>query len=167
MQQITKLTPAADFVLQIEYAIREYTTRDSRTLDALNKIIAYCQFLKRPLELFMFIPCGTDGLPLKEPTKPHTCSSENAGEYWEKYYQDFDAYKAAKARCLFEGFEIIDWGNSSPITKTVCYEKVVHPFHFDSIEKSWKPAIGKKTIEDFVFAQFPLTPTALKEIYGS
>jgi len=73
-----KLISMVDFVLADKYAGSPINT---------NK--QYADFLKQPLELWMFVPCDEDGDVLEE-IKP----------YQDNYFK----YQKAKERCLFEVF---------------------------------------------------------------
>ena len=60
----------------------------------LDKIRSYANFLKQPLELWMFVPCKlVDGVwVVLEEKKP----------FQDNYFE----FQEAKKRCLFEGFEV-------------------------------------------------------------
>lgn len=94
----------------------------------------YANFLKRPLELWMFIPCDLDGNVLEEPKiSCGSCGKCTCSEYYQIKYQE------AKERCLFE-FE------------DSCLAKV----YLDEFFNIEQLANGIRNIE--------LTPTALKQI---
>lgn len=70
-------------------------------------ITNYANFLKQPLELWMFIPCDEDGSVLEKPEMVYNVDVfgvynglfQNKNEYIKQYQK-------AKERCLFEGFEV-------------------------------------------------------------
>jgi hypothetical protein len=107
-------------------------------------IINYANFLKQPLELWMFVPCDEDGNVI----------SESYNDEQHVIIQHLE-YAEAKERCLFEGFEIdggIVW-HKAGLDNTL--------FIFGLCEDKYK------TIEDLVSSRFPnliLTPTAIKQI---
>ena len=102
-------------------------------------------FLSQSLELWMFVPCDEDGNVLEEP------DSIGVGNYF--YYEKaLDQYQQAKERCLFEGFEFMGGNNEYYFLKyDSCYAF--------SIKKT-----NKTNIESIVHKEFPLTPTAQKQI---
>lgn len=112
-----------------------------------DKVMAYANFLKQPLELWMFVPCDKDGSVVEKPE----CSldKECASPTCVKYQQ-------AKERVLFEGFEvrkmkgwnILDFPNNQ-------YSK-----DFSVFEDAFK----ELTIEDLIKYNLTLTPTAIKQI---
>lgn len=82
-----KLISMTDFVLE-QYELSRNPTHFEE--NAFN----YAQFLKQPLELWMFVPCDEDGNVLEEPSLLD-----------ERYYLLLMAYEQAKERCLFEKSE--------------------------------------------------------------
>ena len=115
-----------------------------------DKVMAYANFLKQPLELWMFVPCDEDGNVLdSEP-----CSLgmfEKGNPYYDVYLKDKNEYQQAKERCLFEGFEICD------------RQEEVNCLVFDNEHFSIKHILSG-TIEDLVKYNLKLTPTAQKQI---
>jgi len=96
-----KLIPMTDFVLEKDVkfeASDEMDYLNTRELD-LVKIIKYANFLKRKLELGMFVPCDKDDVPL--PQIFNVKISENE-------YTTSDEYKKAQKEVLFKGFEIVE-----------------------------------------------------------
>ena len=75
-----------------------------------TRILNYANFLKQPLELWMFVPCKlVDGVwvVLEEPEKyknwiNYEYSGTDIGFDDEKLCRE---YQQAKEKCLFEGFE--------------------------------------------------------------
>ena len=76
-----------DFVLQ------------DKSMSGLS-ITNYANFLKQPLELWMFVPCDNDGNVLEEP-----CFD---GENDQYFASAFEQFQQAKERCLFEGWDLED-----------------------------------------------------------
>jgi len=68
-----------------------------------QQILNYANFLKQPLELWMFVPCDEDGNVLEEP-KLHFPTGNNQLE--SIIFKQNKEYQQAKERCLFEGFEV-------------------------------------------------------------
>jgi len=83
-----KLISMTDFVLE---------QKDSYYNQRFFKIEKYANFLKQPLELWMFVPCGDNGNFLEEP------GSAPVYTHSEKYLND---WKQAKKRCLFANFRM-------------------------------------------------------------
>jgi len=92
-----KLISMTDFVLE---------QKDSYYNQRFFKIEKYAKFLKQPLELWMFVPCGDNGNFLEEPEPHYTTSSfEDCPEpCWDK--KECEIYKQAKERCLFVNFRM-------------------------------------------------------------
>lgn len=104
--------------------------------DILHTIVNYAQFLKQPLELWMFVPCDENGNVLEDP----------------QIFIDLriEKYQQAKERCLFEGFEFekkADW--------------YILKFKGSTAWVSWNES---KTIEDIIYLNLELTPTAIKQL---
>jgi len=86
-----KLISMTGFVLE-QYEKIEY---EGNLPTFTTSVHNYAQFLKQPLELWMFVPCKlVDGVwvVLEEPKE------------YNKWHMD-EEYQQAKERCLFEGFE--------------------------------------------------------------
>lgn len=77
-----KLQSMTDFVLN-----QDITLSDSRC-----KIMNYAHFLKQPLELWMFVPCGEDGNVLGYPGLIPS--------------YELQEYRKAKERVLFDGCKV-------------------------------------------------------------
>jgi hypothetical protein len=86
-----KLISMTDFVLE-----QDKDFKPTRTYKEL--VINYANFLKKPLNLGMFVPCDEEGNVLEEPL--HI-------ELYEEDTYDFDClqYQQAKYRVFFVGFE--------------------------------------------------------------
>lgn len=66
--------------------------------------INYANFLKQPLELWMFVPCDDGGNVFEEPVYSEPTCEDEIGKHDELIYQ----YQQAKERCLFvwqDGFD--------------------------------------------------------------
>ena len=81
----------------------DYVLQEDVVKDAIYRLRNYANFLKRPLELGMFIPCDKDGNVLSEPKRwadyleyPDSFDGNNE---WAELYE----YQGAKERVLFEG----------------------------------------------------------------
>lgn len=69
----------------------------------LNYIFKYADFLKQPLEIWMFVTCDEDGNVLEEP-KAHFPTTNNQLE--ETIFKQNKEYREAKERVLFEGLDL-------------------------------------------------------------
>jgi len=136
-----KLISMVDFVLADKYAG-----------SPINMNKQYANFLKQPLELWMFVPCDDDGNVLEE-IKP----------YQDNYFK----YQQAKERCLFDGFEFTESQKFSTVNKI---KNSVHWYTKDRLYLTTKKEDGYHsyfqlfTIEDLIQCDIQLTPTALKQI---
>lgn len=78
----------------------------------------YANFLKQPLELWMFVPCElVDGVwvVLKEPNKNDTkYQADCEFDYFDEinYKKDLQEYQQAREKCLFDGFKSVPFSNS-------------------------------------------------------
>jgi hypothetical protein len=131
-----KLISMTDFVL-------EQDTNWSYK-NTIVSIRDYANFLKQPLELWMFVPCDEDGNVLEEP--------KDEGQTLVRLEKDFKEYQQAKERCLFEGFELKGENELFyNLTHDLCYSVF--------LSKN-----NKRTMQDLINSDFKLTPTALKQI---
>lgn len=107
-------------------------------------------FLKQPLELWMFVPCKlVDGVwaVLEEP---------DADYYMKVTEKDLKEYQEAKDRVLFKGFEI-------DYDRIVKNNEIRIQFNdYSTYLNNSKTVIS--TIEHLVKHNLELTPTALKQI---
>ena len=128
-----------NLISMTDYVLETANSKDlmETPLQKLNKHFTYANFLKQPLELWMFVPCDEDGNVLEEP-EPTVM--------WTPRIQH---YQQAKERCLFKNFEFV--------------EETEHYFHLK--EKGiyvfiiWKNK--DKTIENVVTAGFELNKEIL------
>jgi len=140
--QNKKLTSMVEFVL---YA-------NIKSITPLKDIVNYANFLKQPLELWMFVPCDDNGNFLEEKSM-----FNNTEEDYIFNSVCFDKYQQAKERCLFKGFEfekVYNWGFELKIS-------------FDGFEE-YIDFINEDTIEDLltysVDFEWELTATAKKQL---
>jgi len=139
-----KLIGMTDFVLNSKSELHYFKVTQN-----------YANFLKQPLELWMFIPLDKDGNVLEEPDQNNTkydvyISNDEVDCNYGLYDEDCLEYQKSKERCLFgiysfEGEDDNLWYFSkNEITLT-------------GIDKF-------KTIEDIIDFEFELTKTAEKLI---
>jgi len=131
-----KLISMTDFVLY------QRELGKGTVASVLNSIFKYADFLKQPLELWMFVPCDEDGNVLDEPNYPFR-SNSNDLELMKEWEQ-------AKERCLFDG-----WNQIAKIDITICIEN-------ESKHRLFLP--NCMTIENIVYTNSQLTETALKQL---
>jgi hypothetical protein len=130
-----KLISMTDFVLQG---------------NGMHEVVRYANFLKKPLELWMFVPCDENGNVLEEPLHIELYEGDT-------YDLDCKLYKESKERCLFEGFEkSADYIQNS----NKCF--VVVAFKI-SIGLGFKNGMHQ-TIEDLTKYNLQLTQTAIKQL---
>jgi len=108
------LIPMTDFVLQNKANFEGYKTEEYGTFsyNHLIRIEDYANFLKKPLELSMFVPVGEDGNVLKEPT--FDCYMQP-----KEMDRQYSVYKDAKDKVIFKGFELISINNEISIAKNI------------------------------------------------
>jgi hypothetical protein len=146
-----KLRSMTDFVLaETEIYLCDVETKANIGLhNYLRKTSNYAKFLKRILELWMFVPCKlVDGVwvVLDEPFETGKWSlwtDKERSEYC-------DAYEEAKKRCLFNGF----------------YTSRVSDYWIIMLDgtRVWLSWNQSKTIEYLIGYNFKLTETAIKQI---
>ena len=115
----------------------------------------YDNFLEQPLKLEMFVPCDDEGDVLEEPTDYEKRLLNMMTEYNDEVY----TYYQAKAKVLFEGFEIdknlyLVYKNEISIGRFISYENGSKFLFRDNF----------KTIEDLVEFGFKLTENTIKQI---
>ena len=101
-----KLTSITDFLIERTDLELKKEKQNFKNLGLDN--YAYANFLKRPLELGMFIPCDDNGNVLEEKM---IFASDDKDYVFES--KKFDVYQQAKERILFKGF--IDNGTGNAI----------------------------------------------------
>lgn len=147
-----KLISMTDFVLEQDKLLGDY--EDFRAV-----IVSYTQFLKQPLELWMFIPCKlADGVQvvLSKPVNYESFEVGMSGKDFGFCFSDCEEYQQAKEICLFDGCEITE-------DEGIKYLKLTDKNHisFYNFDDKFKD----KTIEDYSFDYgLILTTTAIKQI---
>jgi len=111
----------------------------------LGLIYNYCNFLKQPLKLEMFVPCDDEGNVLEECVLT-TDTAVTEIKKVEYYYQ-------AKEKVLFEGCSI------SKLMRENYYQ-----VYCNSDRILWLSWNKSKTIEDLILANLTLTESAKKQI---
>lgn len=94
-----KLINMVDFVLE-QTKLHTSEMKMGGVATSLHIINNYARFLKRPLELGMFVPCDEDGNVLKESFQHPLATPES------KFGKQWTTYKEAKERVIFEGCEV-------------------------------------------------------------
>jgi len=135
-----------------------------------SKIFGYANFLKQPLEKWMFVACKlVDGVwvVLEEPEKySEWLEYKDKYKYGEFYKEKCQEYQQAKERCLFEGFELFPeyltqgkytW-DIRKLSFVLCYNLS------DDLSDEWVFNTKFKLIEDLVEYNLQLTPIAQKQI---
>lgn len=147
-----KLISMTEFVLEQE-KIDTIENLPCETDKYFNKCVDYAKFLKEPLKLEMFVPCSSEnGLPL--------CLDgliNSDGIIIDEI--EYQEYKQAKEKVLFEGFEIRDIMNNQ------CLFNDKENKSFGWFEKKEFIFFNEyKKIEDLVKHNLTLTPNAEKLI---
>lgn len=127
--------------------------------DEIDKVWDYANFLKQPLELWMFVPCDEDGNVLEEPSCMYIYNTQCFECSADEMYR-CRKYLEAKERCLFDGFELktLEFGTCYSITN-----RALHVF-WKGITREWKLSHGISTIEDLVKYDLQLTKSAIKQL---
>lgn len=148
-------------ISMVDFLIRNHKDRLVHTGDEYNsyleihakEVYNYANFLKQPLEIWMFIPCKlVDGV-----WKPLITPSEHNPIYWSKEYQE------AKDRVLFEGFSISYQEETNDTFGFYTLFKNSRVFiKFQKTDQLFVHPDNK--IENLTKYNIQLTPTALKQI---
>lgn len=159
------LIPMTDFVLQqIAWNIENKKVEKDHSfsdLVALEIIEEYANFLKQPLQLGFFVPTDEEGNvlePHSEPDREEYWDRDNDvfnGELFQYRVSQWKAYIKAKERVLFEGFELVFNQNKLCVLGREKYKVIIE-----------NNPMFPHLIEDHCGHELPLTPTALKQIYG-
>ena len=94
----------------------------------LQKIVKYANFLSRPLELWMFVPCDEEGNVLEEPTDKKL--NDLAG-YFATHKEQEEAedwigqYQKAKDRVLFDKKSVLPYNLADMINEELTIESLV------------------------------------------
>jgi hypothetical protein len=166
-----KLQSMTDYVLEQEIKGLEPQSimlqLDSRARRFTN-CLKYAKFLKQPLELWMFVPCGDDGDILENPSCNTSCDPSDFSEDGKcginGCYAQENNYQKAKERCLLEGFKINQIENPIEYSKSITDESgVLHIAWFSKITCSWHFSKTLKFIES-IGSGWTLTQTAIDQI---
>lgn len=138
-----------DFVLNARLDMEKLPNEDfretiSRRGVLIESMFNYANFLKQPLELWMFVPCDEKGNVLNRPN----------GGMREQDDRIHNNYHQAKERCLFEGFEFI--GED--------YKSIFARVRWDLNREMLVAYFDKMNIEDLIQYNLQLTQTAIKQI---
>ena len=148
-----KLISMTSFVLEQNKILETYVNHLRKPL--FEKIVNYAKFIDTPLKLENFIVCDEEGDILEEPTDYEKRLLNMMTEYNDEVY----TYYQAKAKVLFEGFEIdknlyLVYKNEISIGRFISYENGSKFLFRDNF----------KTIEDLVEFGFKLTENTIKQI---
>lgn len=138
----------------------------------LDRVMEYKEFLRQLMELWMFVPCGKDGRPLKEPynyqrfLKMHSSLlvRQTVNPWTDEELENGDGiecleYEKALERVIFEGF------TKDRVEVDDIYERDEHIVHMhnDGVNP-YRYIINDVPIEDFVKFNLTLTPNVIKDL---
>lgn len=171
-----KLISMTDFVLEQsnnENLSKELLKDDGKEFMRIwGKIFSYANFLKQPLEIWMFVPCKlVDGVWvfLEEPKLVYD-KEDVMGVYngiFQNHNQYLDEYQQAKERCLFDGFEFTEsqkYSIKNGIQNSIHWYTKNRLYLTTKKEDSYRSYFQLYTIEDLIQCDLKLTPTAQKQI---
>jgi len=139
------LISMTDFVL-------EQAMSTKTILNRFMEVQNYANFLKQPLELWMFVPCDEDG-------KIITRKSDTGHNAADREYQQ------AKERCLFDGFEFTEsqkYSIKNGIQNSVHWYTKNRLYLTTKKEDGYHSYFQLFTIEDLIQCDVQLIPTAQK-----
>ena len=140
-----KLISCTDYVVyQREKGINDNTRR----FLACEK---YVKFLKRPLELGMFIPTDKEGNVLEDVKLPLMAYEEISISIRNKYEQ----YQEAKQRVLFEGITSVELTPNSLLSsnRIIIFRKDEDPLRFDKISGTIEQLVNRVTLTEEAIKQ--------------
>lgn len=135
--------------------------------DFYSFVMDYAEFLKQPLTLGMFVPCNLKGEPMESPYLSGVFHSHyrlpvKFSNFTDEFVKE---YEEAKEKVLFEGFHL----KSENI---VVNDSLGLTIYLDTYQFALEGSLGisggdlfGKTLEHLDL-ELPLTPSALKQIYG-
>jgi len=147
-----KLISMVDYVLEQE--VKLYEDETGFLNDRLVNIFRYANFLKKPLELGMFIPCDEDGNVLEDPEL--TMLQGDGETYYSASDEEFKQYWEAEERVLFDGFQISDIFDNNNIG--------IHSCSLSFSTKNFKAKFENKTIKELIHYDITLTESAINKI---
>ena len=122
--------------------MREFVLKEeqNQNYDSYNRNLRYANFLSKPLNLNMFVPCSEDGVILEDPKDyEHNVKKRE--------------YQTALEKLLFEGFEVCKRNS-----KLDCIFNSELDLHYSL---SW---MEKETIEDLTKYNLTLTKSAINQL---
>ncbi len=162
-----KLISMTDFVLHESFGVGNEIINHQTFF---KKVSSYAQFLKKPLELGMFIPCDEEGNILEQVSKPDAEDYRNdEGGNFELYnfnMKAYTSYKKAKNRVLFDGFVFTDSQKYSIPLSVSPYGLKDEKIQLTKLKDSgaYHTWLQLNTIEDLVQCDLKLTENALAHI---
>jgi len=134
-----KLISMTDYVLEQKRPTASEDLNEAdyyyQECEVLQNICNYANFLKQPLELWMFVPCDENGNILEEPNHLDYKLKNQFNELvftsqakQNKYHSDFDKYQQAKDKVLFEFKDFEFEGVSDGVWYFLPKNKDLEPF---------------------------------------
>ena len=122
----------------------------------------YSKFLKQTPQIWMFVPCDSEGNVLEEPKKidDRVYSESRTHSLYELRIKE---YQQAKERCYFEGFEVKERNCNEAKFKYI-ENGLIAVFYYNKKTNSFEENADFKTLEDLIPYNLTLTATAQKEI---
>lgn len=105
-----KLISMVEFVREqgnLRYEGPDQEREDLGLYKYVNRTNNYANFLSQLLELWMFVPCDSEGNVLEEPKKYSLFLKGITNGETEEHLRACEQYQAAKDRVLFKGFEYL------------------------------------------------------------
>lgn len=146
-----KLISMVDFVLQQRMTSDQINDASFQQIQNhiatyYDKVFAYANFLKQPLNLGMFVPCH-DGKIIPHPDENLEFGNEDSF-FWNLHKTQ---YKEAKEKVLFKDCE----------ARKIRDHYVVF-YNSKQLWLSWT----NRTVEDLINREVELTESAIKQIFG-
>lgn len=105
--KLTHLIPMAQFVIEQEFTEDSALSGNEADAWRYNNCLSYAEFLQKPIELWMLVPCDDNGQPVKHRLECPLCDYGDSSACQEDHIPNPD-FINGKERVLFEGFALVD-----------------------------------------------------------
>lgn len=156
------LIPLIEFICEVNKNRMDNFITES-TILSYNKIITYTEFLKQPLELWMFLPCklvDSGWTVLNKPKDYEDILLNGSRIYHYDDICDANEYQKALDKMLFEGLKFKD---VQPSTEYNYYHINGYKIFEANNQYKFFPYGKLKTVEDLVQYKLKLTQNTYKK----
>lgn len=145
-----KLVSMVDYVKRKHISVIKEVITEKQFV---NQVTNYANFLNRPLEISMFVPCDEEGNVLEQPSNNWSYPMGSLNSDNKQRGKDLRKYNEAKERVLFKGFKYFD--NEGAYYTTNYDSCFLYHYELNNEEI---------TIEDLITNNLTLTESAIKQL---